>query len=75
MSMKGYSTFPKGPVTRASPSDCLMSYPKHSGGVGCGLNPQQRCSQCILLITSNFNFQSLKKEHYPHLIKYYKIGL
>ena len=27
------------------PSDCLVSYPGHSLG---GLNPLQRCSQCIL---------------------------
>ena len=29
-----------------SPSDCLVSYPGHSLGVG--LTPLQRCSQCIL---------------------------
>ena len=32
MAIKGYSIFPRGPQTGASPSDCLMSYPGHSMG-------------------------------------------
>ena len=32
-------------ITGTSPSDCLVSYPGHSGG---GLTPLQRCSRCIL---------------------------
>ena len=38
--MKGYSAFPK-----ASPSDCLVSYPGHS--LWGGLTPLQKYSQCI----------------------------
>ena len=34
-------------ITRASPSDCFVSYPEHLFRGG-GLTPLQRCSQCIL---------------------------
>ena len=33
-------------ITEASPSDCLVSYPRCL--LGEGLTPQQRCSRCIL---------------------------
>ena len=33
-------------ITVTSPSDCLVSYPKHS--LGRGLSSQQKCSRCIL---------------------------
>ena len=33
-------------ITGTSPSDCLVSYPGHSWGVGS--SPLQRCSWCIL---------------------------
>ena len=39
-----YSRKPR--ITGTSPSDCLVSYPRHS--FGGGLTPLQRCSQCIL---------------------------
>ena len=43
--MKGYSTFPS--ITRASSSDCLMSYQDTHLVVG-SLTPLQKCSWCIL---------------------------
>ena len=33
-------------ITETSPSDCLVSYTGHS--LGRGLNPLQKCCQCIL---------------------------